>query len=120
MQYLLLNFFIDGFRSLLAGGEYTDVLNVVARHVTNLQLIDDYQREYLEQVRRYKQLPAERRNSDEMAANEDSWFESVSLFFILTIQGKPPISSNTYIQARCIYHNSHIKPLLDYWGERRV
>ena len=80
MQYLLLNFSIGGFRSLLAGGEYTDLLTVVARHVTVLQLIDDYQRQYLQEVKRYKNLPAGRRNSAEMAASEDSWFESVSTF----------------------------------------
>ena len=85
----MLNFSTDGFRSLLAGGEYTDVLNIVAGDVRILQLIDRYQKEYLEQVKRYKERPAGERNSEEMAASKDSWFESVSLFHILTILGKP-------------------------------
>lgn len=89
MLYHLLNFSTDGFKSLLAGGEYTDVLNTVAGDVRILQLIDRYQKEYLEQVKRYKERPAGERNSDEMAASKDSWFESVSLFHILTILGKP-------------------------------
>ena len=118
MLYHLLNFSIDGFKSLLAGGEYTDVLNIVAGDVRILQLIDGYQKEYLETVKRYKERPAGERNSEEMAASENSWFESVSLFLILTIQGKTPISSNIYIQALYISHNSHINLLLDYWGER--
>ena len=116
MLYHLLNFSIDGFKSLLAGGEYTDVLNIVAGDVRILQLIDGYQKEYLEEVKRYKERPAGERNSDEMAASENSWFESVSLFLILTIQRKTPISSNIYIQALYISHNSHINLLLDYWG----
>ena len=61
----MLNFSIDGFKSLLAGGEYTDVLNIVAEDVKILQLIDDYQREYLGEVKRYKELPAGERNSSE-------------------------------------------------------
>lgn len=85
----MLNFSTDGFKSLLAGGEYTDVLNIVAGDVRILQLIDRYQKEYLEQVKRYKERPAGERNSEEMAASKDSWFESVSLFHILTILGKP-------------------------------
>ena len=85
----MLNFSTDGFKSLLAGGEYTDVLNIVAGDVRILQLIDRYQKEYLEQVKRYKERHAGERNSDEMAASKDSWFESVSLFHILTILGKP-------------------------------
>ena len=71
----------------------------MAEDVKILQLIDGYQREYLGEVKRYKELPAGERNSGEMEASEDSWFESVSLFLILTIQGKTPISSNIYIQA---------------------
>lgn len=97
MLYHLLNFFIDGFQNLLAGGEYTDVLTIVAQDIRTLQLIDRYQKEYLEQVERYKERPAGERNSEEMAASKDSWFESVSLFLILTIQWKTPISSNIYI-----------------------
>ena len=65
------------------------MLNIVAGDVRILQLIDGYQKEYLEQVKRYKERPAGERNSDEMAASKDSWFESVSLFHILTILGKP-------------------------------
>lgn len=65
------------------------MLNIVAGDVRILQLIDRYQKEYLEQVKRYKERPAGERNSDEMAASKDSWFESVSLFHILTILGKP-------------------------------
>ena len=61
------------------------MLNIVANDVEKLQLIDGYQREYLAEVKRYKELPAGERNSEEMAASEDSWFESVSLFLILTI-----------------------------------
>ena len=72
------------------------MLNIVAEDVKILQLIDGYQREYLEEVKRYKERPAGERNSAEMAASEDSWFESVSLFLILAIQGKTPISSNIY------------------------
>lgn len=67
----------NGFKSLLAGGEYTDVLNILAGDVRILQLIDGYQKEYLEQVKRYKERPAGERNSDEMAANEKGWFETI-------------------------------------------
>lgn len=114
-QYAI--FSIDGFKSLLAGGEYTDVLNIVANDVEKLQLIDGYQREYLAEVKRYKELPAGERNSEEMAASEDSWFESVSLFLILTIKGKTPISSNIYTSKPRLHisYSSHIKLLLDYW-----
>ena len=66
------------------------MLNIVAEDVKILQLIDDYQREYLGEVKRYKELPAGERNSGKMEASEDSWFESVSLLLILTIQGKNP------------------------------
>ena len=65
------------------------MLNIVAGDVRILQLIDRYQKEYLEQVKRYKERPAGERNSEEMAASKDSWFESVSLFHILTILEKP-------------------------------
>ena len=116
MQYLLLNFSTDGFKSLLAGGEYTDVLTIVANDIRELQLIDGYQREYLAEVNSFKQLPAEERDSADMDASEHIWFVNVSLFLILTIQGKNPISFNIYIQALYISHNSHIKLLLDYWG----
>lgn len=93
------------------------MLNIVANDVEKLQLIDGYQREYLAEVKRYKELPAGERNSEEMAASEDSWFESVSLFLILTIKGKTPISSNIYTSKPRLYisHSSHIKLLLDYW-----
>lgn len=91
------------------------MLNIVAEDVKNFQLIDDYQREYLGEVKRYKELPAGERNRGEMEASEDSWFESVSLFLILTIQGKSKKkSSNIYIQALHITHDSHIRLLLDY------
>lgn len=93
------------------------MLTIVANDVEKLQLIDGYQREYLAEVKRYKELPAGERNSEEMAASEDSWFESVSLFLILTIQGKTPISSNIYTSKPRLYisYSSHIKLLLDYW-----
>ena len=91
------------------------MLNIVANDVEKLQLIDGYQREYLAEVKRYKELPAGERNSEEMAASEDSWFESVSMF--LTIQGKTPISSNIYTSKPRLYIScsSHIKLILDYW-----
>ena len=84
------------------------MLNIVADDVKILQLIDGYQREYLEEVKRYKERPTGERNSAEMEASKASWFESVSLFAILTIQGKNGISSNIYIQVFYISHNSNL------------
>ena len=90
LLYHLLIFSIDGFKSLLAGVEYTDVLNIVAGDGRILQLVDRYQKEYLENVKHYKERPAGEKNSDEMAASKDSWFECVSLFLTLSIQGENP------------------------------
>ena len=61
------------------------MLTVVARDVVTLQLVDSYQKEYLNEVERYKQKPSGDRDSARMGANEDSWFEAVrsQLFSIL-------------------------------------
>ena len=61
------------------------MLNIVANDIRELQLVDGYQREYLEEVNSFKQLPAGERNSADMDASETIWFNNVSLFLILTI-----------------------------------
>ena len=61
------------------------MLTIVARDVRTLQIVDGYQRDYLNEVSRWKALPEEDRDSDEMAENEKTWFDTVSLLFWLLV-----------------------------------
>ncbi|CAH3150409.1 unnamed protein product [Pocillopora meandrina] len=124
----------NGFKSLLAGGEYTDVLNIVANDVEKLQLIDGYQREYLAEVKRYKELPAGERNSEEMAASEDSWFESIDArddhledalgSLRLQVCGKPLLTQTSLYEAYAWKHGQQstgsVESLMEFISRVRL
>ena len=65
----------EGFKDLLAGSEYTQILAVVANQIGTLRIVDNLQKEYLEATKNYKQNP----NDSLMRERRQKWFDDVSM-----------------------------------------
>lgn len=65
----------EGFKDLLAGSEYTQILAVVANQIGTLRIVDNLQKEYLEATKNYKQNP----NDSLMWERRQKWFDDVSM-----------------------------------------
>ena len=66
---------LEGFKDLLAGSEYTQILTVVANQIGTLRIIDNLQKEYLEATKGYKQ----NRKENLMRERRQMWFDDVSM-----------------------------------------
>ncbi|KAL9964338.1 hypothetical protein ACROYT_G027967 [Oculina patagonica] len=67
-----------GFRDLLAGSEYTQILVVLSCQINTLRLIDHLQKEYLESTQNYKENP----NDNLMMARRQKWFDDIDEKFV--------------------------------------
>jgi len=68
----------EGFKDLLAGSEYTQILAVVANQIGTLRIVDNLQKEYLEATKNYKQNP----NDSLMRERRQKWFDDVEDHFV--------------------------------------
>jgi len=69
---------IDGFKDLLAGQEYTQILSILADHISILRIVDNLQKEYLTATKGYKETAPADRNQGLMQSRRQKWFDDVS------------------------------------------
>ena len=81
MTYSILFSFllIDGFKDLLAGQEYTQILSILSDHISILRIVDNLQKEYLTATKGYKETAPTDRNQGLMQSRRQKWFDDVSL-----------------------------------------
>jgi len=61
-QVLFSFLFTDGFKNVLAGQEYTQILSVLAHHISILRIIGNLQKEHLDATKGYRETAAADRN----------------------------------------------------------
>jgi len=72
----------DGFKDLLAGQEYTQILSILADHISILRIVDNLQKEYLTATKGYKETAPADRNQGLMQSRRQKWFDDVDERFV--------------------------------------
>ena len=78
--FFLIYLFAAGFKEILAGKEYSEILASLTSHMDTFRNLHNVQKEYLEAAKRYKETAAARRSKKSMQETRQKWFELVSIY----------------------------------------
>ena len=78
--FFLIYLFAAGFKEILAGKEYSEILAGLTSHMDTFRNLHNVQKEYLEATKRYKETAAASRSKKSMKETRQKWFDLVSIY----------------------------------------